>query len=309
MTADRRRGTLRLVAGMGLLLLLLLGCQTAGGETAAPAEAAPTAEEAATVAEPTAVAATEPAATEPAAEAEAATLNVFAAASLTDAFNEIGAAFSAANPGATVVFNFAGSNQLATQIAEGAPADVFASANAAQMDVAVASGRIDASAARVFVTNRLVVVLPAGNPAGIESLPELATPDTLLVLAAEEVPVGRYSLEFLDLAAADAAFGSGFKEAVLANVVSYEENVRSVLNKVALGEADAGIVYTSDLVGVEDVIALEIPDALNVVAQYPIAPLIDSAQPDLAAAFVDLVLSEEGQAVLVEYGFGPGGGE
>ncbi len=161
----------------------------------------------------------------------------------------------------------------------------------------------------MFVTNRLVVVIPADNPAGIESLQDLATPDTLLVLAAEAVPVGRYSLAFLDRAAADAAFDSGFKAAVLANVVSYEENVRGVLNKVALGEADAGIVYSSDLVGVAGVAALAIPDALNVVAQYPIAPLNDSAQPEAAAAFVAWVLSDEGQAILAEYGFGAAGGE
>ncbi len=297
MTANKGKRMWRLIAGIGLLMLLLAGCQAAGGETAAPTEAAPVAE--ATVVE----------ATEPAAEAEAITLNVFAAASLTDAFSEIGAVFNAANPGATVAFNFAGSNQLATQITEGAPADVFASANAAQMTVAVESGRVDANATRLFATNRLVVVVPADNPAGIESLPDLATPDTLIVLAAEEVPVGRYSLEFLDRAAADPAFDSGFKEAVLANVVSYEENVRSVLNKVALGEADAGIVYTSDLVGVEGVTALEIPDALNILAEYPIAALNDSAQADAAAAFVELVLSDEGQGILDNYGFGPSSGQ
>ena len=290
MITDERKRTWRLISSIGLLLLLLLGCQPAGGETAAPTEVS-------------AVTGATPAAP------EAATLNVFAAASLSDAFNEIGAAFGAANPGATVVFNFAGSNQLATQIAEGAPADVFASANAAQMDAAVASGRIDTGAAQQFVTNRLVVVTPADNPAGITTLQDLATPDTLLVLAAEEVPVGRYSLEFLDLAAADAAFDRGFKEAVLANVVSYEENVRSVLNKVALGEADAGIVYASDLVGVEGVTALEIPDALNILAQYPIAPLNDSAQPEAAAAFVEWVLSDAGQAILGNYGFGPSSGQ
>ena len=265
--------------GLVVGLMLLLGCRAGGGETAAT--------------------------TAP----EGVTLNVFAAASLTGAFNEIGAAFSAAHPGVTVVFNFAGSNQLAAQIAAGAPADVFAAADGAQMDAAVESGRVEAGAARLFATNRLVVVYPADNPAGIESLPDLATPGTLVVLAAEEVPVGRYSLEFLDLAAADAAFDSGFKKAVLANVVSYEENVRSVLNKVALGEADAGIVYTSDLVGVEGVSSLEIPDVLNILAEYPIAPLNDSAQPDAAATFVDLVLSAEGQAVLAEYGFGPAAGE
>ena len=241
--------------------------------------------------------------------AEGVTLNVFAAASLTDAFNEIGAAFGAANPGVSVVFNFAGSNQLAAQIAAGAPADVFAAADAAQMAAAVASGRIDAGAARPLATNRLVVVVPAGNPAGIATLQELATPNTLLVLAAGEVPVGRYALAFLDRAAADAAFGGGFRAAVLANVVSYEANARGVLNKVALGEADAGIVYASDLMGAAGVGSLAIPDALNVVAAYPIAPLNDSAQPELAASFVAWVLGEAGQAVLADYSFGPVVGE
>ncbi len=276
-----------------LLTVLVAGCGSGAAETV----------------EPTAAAATvEPATTEPPtpeAEAEEATLTVFAAASLTDAFGAIGAAFEAANPGVTMAFNFAGSNQLATQIGEGAPADVFASANAAQMDVAVESSRVDADAPQMFVTNRLVVVYPAENPAGIASLQDLVAPDTLVVLATEEVPVGRYSLEFLDLAAADPAFGASFKDDVLGNVVSYEENVRSVLNKVALGEADAGIVYTSDLVGVDGVASLEIPDALNVLAEYPIAALNDSAHSDLAAAFVDYVLSPEGQAVLADYGFGP----
>lgn len=246
-----------------------------------------------------------PATTAPRPAETGTTLTAFAAASLTDAFGEIGAAFEAAHPGTTVVFNFAGSNQLATQIVEGAPADVFASANGTQMDVAVESGRIDSDAPQIFVTNRLVVVVPADNPAGIDTLQDLAQPDTLIVLAAEEVPVGRYSLEFLDKAAADSAFAEGYKEAVLGNVVSYEENVRSVLNKVALGEADAGIVYTSDLVGVEGVSSLEIPDALNVIATYPIAALNDSASGELAGAFVEYILSEAGQAVLAEYGFGP----
>jgi molybdate transport system substrate-binding protein len=276
MTSDEQRRFGRLSGVVGLLLWILLGC--GGGGAGAPT-------------------------------AEGVTLNVFAAASLTDAFNDIGAAFGAANPGVSVVFNFAGSNQLAAQIAEGAPADVFAAADAAQMDAAVASGRSDARAARLFATNRLVVVFPADNPAGIASLSDLATPDTLVVLAAEEVPVGRYALAFLDRAAADAAFGGGFKAAVLANVVSYEANARGVLNKVALGEADAGIVYASDLVGADGVGHLAIPDALNVVAEYPIAPLNDSAQADVAAAFVEWVLGEAGQGVLAEYGFGSVGEE
>ncbi len=173
------------------------------------------------------------------------------------------------------------------------------------MTAAVESGRVNADAPAQFVSNRLVVVVPADNPGGIESLQDLAGDDVLIVLAAEEVPVGGYSLEFLDKASADPVFGATFREDVLANVVSYEENVRSVLNKVALGEADAGIVYTSDAAGVEGVSQLEIPDALNVLAQYPIAALNDSANPDVAAAFISYILGPEGQAVLADYGFGP----
>jgi len=264
-----------------LALALLAACGLGGETTEAPAASEP-----------------------PPAESET-TLTVFAAASLTDAFGEIAAEFDAANPGVTTVFNFAGSNQLATQINEGAPVDVFASANRAQMDTAVESGRINADAPVIFVTNRLVVVIPADNPGNIQSLQDLAAPDTLIVLAAEAVPVGQYSLEFLDLAAADPAFGESYKDDVLANVASYEENVRSVLNKVSLGEADAGIVYTSDLVGVENVSSLDTPDEFNVIATYPIAALNDSAYGDTAAAFVDYVLSDAGQAILANYGFGP----
>lgn len=238
-------------------------------------------------------------------ENEDVTLVVFSAASLSDAFTEIGGQFDAANPGVTMLFNFAGSNQLVTQINEGAPVDVFASANLVQMDIVIEGGRVNAGAPVVFVTNRLVVVIPADNPGAIRRLQDLATPNTLIVLAAEEVPVGRYSLEFLDKASADPAFGSSYRDAVLANVASYEENVRSVLNKVSLGEADAGIVYTSDLVGVEGVSSLEIPDALNLLAEYPIAALNDSANASVAAAFIDYVLSGDGQAVLSNYGFEP----
>ena len=232
------------------------------------------------------------------------TLNVFAAASLTDAFNEIGKQFAAEHAGTEVVFNFAGSNQLATQIGQGAPADVFASANKTQMQAAIDSGRIVSGTQQTFVRNRLVVVTPADNPAQLGSLQDLAKPGIKIVLAAKEVPVGQYALDFLDKAEAEVSLGAGYKEAVLANVVSYEENVRSVLAKVALGEADAGVVYTSDAAVSEgEVQQIEIPDALNTVANYPIAALNDSASPELAQQFVEYVLAPSGQQVLEKYGF------
>jgi molybdate transport system substrate-binding protein len=231
-------------------------------------------------------------------------LTVFAAASLTDAFGEIGAAFTAAT-GTPVRFNFAGSNQLATQITQGAPADVFASANEAQM-AALDPDHL-AGTPVVFTGNRLVIIVPAENPAGLSQPQDLARPGVLLVLAAPEVPVGQYARAFLDRATADPAYGPDFRAAVLANLVSSEANVRAVLTKVALGEADAGIVYTSDVAGVDGtrVGRIPIPDIHNAVAVYPIAPLAESRLPEQAQAFVAFVRGPEGQAILARHGFSP----
>jgi molybdate transport system substrate-binding protein len=255
---------------------------------------------------------TQPPATDGPAAAETgppqpAELNIFAAASLTAAFEEIGELFEREHPGATLVFNFAGSQALAQQINEGAPADVFASANKTQMDVVVEAGEIVTGTQQVFARNRLVVIYPQDNPAGLKELKDLAEPGLKLVFAAQEVPVGQYSLDFLEKASADPAFGPAYQEEVLANVVSYEDNVKAVLAKVALGEADAGIVYTSDISGEdgEKVGRLDIPAALNVIAAYPIAPVITSENAELAQAFIDLVLSPEGQEILAKYNFIP----
>ena len=247
------------------------------------------------------------AACQPRSAAAPQTLTIFAAASLTGAFEELAGQFEAGHPGVDVVLNFAGSNQLAQQLALGAPADIFASANPQQMQVVLDAGRVASGAPQDFAGNRLVVIYPAGNPGGLQALPDLATPGMRLVLAAPAVPVGQYTLDFLDKASQASEFPAGYKDQVLANVVSYEENVRSVLGKVALGEADAGVVYTSDIQGSDaaEIGRLEIPDAFNTVATYPIAPLTDSAQPVLAESFISLVLSSEGQAVLETYGFLP----
>lgn len=231
------------------------------------------------------------------------TLIVFAAASLTDAFTEIGAAFDAANLGVTTTFNFAGSQALRTQIEAGAPADVFASASSKEMDTLVTSSFVTKDVPQVFLTNKLVVIIPANNPAALEKLEDLANPGIKIVLAAEEVPVGKYARQVLDLM--DASFGNGFKDKVLANVVSNEDNVKQVVAKLQLGEADAGIVYVSDVVAAPTLKSIEIPTELNVIAQYPIAPLAKSANADLAAQFVEYVLSAEGQAILAKWGFAP----
>lgn len=234
---------------------------------------------------------------------ESRTLTIFAAASLTDAFTEIGTAFESVNPGVTTTFNFAGSQALETQIEEGAPVDVFASASGREMDALVTGNFVAADAVQVFLTNELIVILPADNPAMLGSLEDLAKPGIKLVFASEEVPAGKYTRQALDLM--DTSFGHGFKDMVLANIVSNEENVKQVVAKVQLGEADAGIVYVSDSIAASNLNSIAIPANLNVVAKYPIVPLVKSKNAELAAQFIDFVLSAEGQAVLAKWGFAP----
>jgi molybdate transport system substrate-binding protein len=241
----------------------------------------------------------------PTATAEPVTLTVLAAASLTESFTEIGAAFEAQNPGVTVVFSFAGSQALAEQINQGADVDVFASASKKYMTAVVDGGRVTADDAKTFAQNRLVVIFPKDNPAGLAELKDLAKAGIKLVLAAQAVPVGQYSLDFLDKASADPAFGATFKDDVLKNVVSYEDNVKAVLTKVSLGEADAGIVYVTDITidANDKVTRIDIPDELNTIATYPIAPISNSKNAEIAKAFVDFVLSTEGQQILAKYNF------
>ena len=231
------------------------------------------------------------------------TLTVFAAASLTDAFTEIGKAFETANPGVTVTFNFAGSQALRTQIEEGAPADVFASANKTEMEMVIQRGHVAQGSSQVFLNNKLVVILPAENAAVLTKLEDLGKPGIKIVLAAEEVPVGKYARQALDLMSA--SFGAAFKDKVLANVVSNEDNVKQVVAKVQLGEADAGIVYTSDATAASDLNTIEIPTEQNVIAEYPIAAISQSRQADLANAFITYVLSAVGQEILQKWGFAP----
>lgn len=231
------------------------------------------------------------------------TLIVFAAASLTNAFSEMGKNFEAANSGVTVTFNFAGSQALRTQIEEGAPADVFASASGKEMDTLVTGAFVTEGVPQIFLMNKLVVIMPADNPANLSSIEDLANSGIKIVLAAEEVPVGNYSRQSLELM--NSSFGADFKDKVLANVVSNEDNVKQVVAKVQLGEADAGIVYTSDVVAMPELQTIEIPTELNVIAKYPIAPIVKSANTDLAQAFIAYVLSADGQAVLQKWGFAP----
>jgi molybdate transport system substrate-binding protein len=233
-------------------------------------------------------------------------LTVFAATSLTDAVNQLSAAFEAAHPDVTVVRNFASSSNLAAQLVEGMGADVFASANETQMQNVIAAGRISEQP-QIFATNRLTVIVPVDNPAEIETLADLTNPGIALVLAAPGVPVRQYTDQAIVNLAADPAYSAAFSTAFYANLVSEEDNVRQVAAKVALGEADAGVVYTSDVTPdiVANVRMIAIPVAYNVIATYPIAVLDDAPNPDAAAQFIAFILSAEGQQILEHWGFGP----
>ena len=233
------------------------------------------------------------------------TLTVFAAASLTESFREIADSFQADPAGTGVRLNLGGTEQLAMQLEQGAPADVFASADLQWMEQLRQRDLIEGSPV-VFAGNRLVVVVPRRNPAGISRLEDLARPGLKLVLAAEAVPAGHYSREALARLGRAPGFPSDYRRKVLANVVSEEENVKGVLAKVQLGEADAGVVYHSDALAVAgSVRELEIPDPYNVAARYPIAVVRGSPASDAARRFVSFVLSATGQAVLARHGLVP----
>lgn len=227
-----------------------------------------------------------------------AALLVFAASSLREAFNDLARLFEKQNRGVTVEINLAGSQELRTQIENGAPADVFASADWKQMQALVSAGI--AGPARVFASNQPVIAVPAGNPAGIHRLADLARARRIVV-GAPEVPIGAYTVRILE--AADRRYGAGFRGRVEARVASRELNVRQVLAKVTLGEADAAIVYRTDAEATRGVSIVEIPPELNALAEYPIAALARSRQPAVAAAFVALVLSQAGREVLARHGF------
>jgi molybdate transport system substrate-binding protein len=227
-------------------------------------------------------------------EAHSGTLTVFAAASLTDVFGALGDQLTADNPDLEIQFNFAGSSALATQIVQGAPADVFASANQTQMTV-VTDEDLQAAEPQVFTQNVLQIAVPAGNPAGITGIDDFAREELTLAICAAEVPCG---------AAAEQVFETA---GVTAVPDTLEEDVRAALTKVALGEVDAALVYASDVVATGDAVeGIEFPEAEDAINEYPICVLADAPNPDAAQAFVDLVLSDDGQAALEAAGFRPG---
>jgi len=224
-------------------------------------------------------------------ESEKTTLTVFAASSLTDSFAELGKRFEKSHDGVTVTFNFAGSSDLVAQLQQGAPADVFASADSENMDKAVADDLVEGEVAN-FASNTLQIAVPPGNPGNVSSLQDLAKPGLNVVVCAPEVPCGAASQEVEKAGGVDI------------DPVSEEQAVTDVLAKVTTGQADAGLVYVTDVIAAgDDVQGVTFPESSTAANVYPIAPLKDSENPQPAQELVDLVTSQEGQAVLKDAGF------
>jgi len=233
-------------------------------------------------------------------------LVVFYVASLTGAFGEMGQIYEDEN-GVDVMLNFDGTQAIRTQVEQGAIADVFISANKKHMDALMAEGFMDNDTVSIFTENRMVVIVPADNPADIQSLSDLAEPGVMIVTGVKDAPFGSYTLQVLDKLANDSTYGPKYREAVMSNVISQETSVSHLVSKIALGEADAGFAYQSDISPElsEQVSKVEIPDQYSVVAEYPLGRLKESENPDQAARFIEFVRSTEGRAVLEKYGFQP----
>jgi len=229
-------------------------------------------------------------------------LTVFAASSLNKVFPQIATAFQKSDPGVGLTFNFAGTDTLATQIEQGAPADVFAGASAKYGDELSGKGLI--ATPRIFATNQLVLIVPAADPAHISSLRDLTKPGVKLVVGDATVPIGTYTRKVL--ANLDATYGPDYSAAVLKNVVSNETEVTGVLSSVELGEADAGFVYVTDARnGGDKVKSITLPASAQAVASYPVATVVSSKSASAGRRFADFLLGAQAQAILRAAGFGP----
>jgi len=241
----------------------------------------------------------------PAPAAADSTLTVFAAASLTEFLQGAKPVFEKAHPGTTLLLNLAASSRCRIQIEQGAPCDVFLSANTKNMDPLV-----EADIARdpvIFAHNRLVIITPKSNPGVLQAPTDLTKPGLKLVTCSAEAPIGRYTRICIDKMDASGDYGANFRQRVVANIVSEEPTVKGIVAKVMLGEADGGICYASDVTPAvrPKVNAIDIPDDVNIIADYPIAVIADSRHKDLAREFVRFVLSDESQGLLAHHGFIP----
>ncbi len=233
-------------------------------------------------------------------------LTVFCGAGLTGAFSEIGQIYENTS-NLSVDFNFDGVPALRAQIEQGAYADVLVSANLKHMDALKSEGYMDNDTVEIFAGNKVAVIVPNDNPANITNLTDLAKPGVMIIIGTKDLPAGDYALQVLDKLAADPAYGPAYKEAVLANIVSEETTVNRVVSKVALGEADAGFAFISDVSPqmVGKVTRIVVPGEYNVVGKFPLGVLLQSRHPEEAQSFIDIVMSDDGQAILDKYGFIP----
>ena len=242
-----------------------------------------------------------------AAETNQSELMIFAAASLTGAVGDLDPIFEAAHPGVQVTANFDSSATLETQIKEGAAADLFLPASTKNMDNLVKQDLIDNESVTPYATNKLAIIVPVDNPAGITGLADLAKPGVKIVSETAEVPVRKYTEQMLNKTLNSTDYGQAFVDAFKANIISEETSVAGATTKVALGEADVGITYFSDVtkdLG-DKITIIEIPDEFNVVAKYNAGILTEAAQPALAEEFIGLLTSDEGKVVLEDYKFTP----
>jgi molybdate transport system substrate-binding protein len=263
----RRTPGARVIAALAVTVVALTGCSTSGGGGTSAGAASTDGSLSGSV-------------------------TVFAAASLTGSFTDLAADFEAAHPGVSVDLNLAGSSDLATQIVEGAPADVFASADAKNMGTVVDAGLADGDPVD-FATNVLEIAVPPGDPAGVRDLADLADPDLNVVVCAPAVPCGAATVAVTKAAG------------VTLTPVSEESSVTDVLGKVTSGEADAGLVYVTDVAAAGDAVeGIPFAESSEAVNTYPIVALTDSREPDAAQAFVDYVAGPDGRAVLSAAGFG-----
>ncbi len=238
---------------------------------------------------------------------EETTLTVFTAASLTGAFTDIGKAYEAQNKGVNVEFVFDGSQALRTQIEQGANPDIFVSASTKHMKALQDGGFMDNGTVTPFLGNSLALIVPVDNPANISGLADLNRSGVKLIIGTRDVPFGDYTRQMLEKLAADPAYGPAYRDAVMGNVISEETAVSSVVPKLALGEADAAIVYRSDVSkdDQERVTRIEIPSEYNVMATYPLGILAESTNRAQAESFIAFVRGPDGSAILTEYGFDP----
>ncbi len=233
-------------------------------------------------------------------------LTVYSGAGLTGAMSEIAEIYENSS-NMSVKFNFDGVPALRAQIEQGAYADVLVSANLKHMNALKSEGFMDNQSVVIFVRNKVAIIVPNGNPANVTGLKDLAVPGVKIIMGTKELPAGDYAQQVLDKLAADPELGPAFKESVLANVVSLETTVNRVVSKVALGEADAGFAFISDVSPqmVGKVTKIFIPDKYNVIGDFPVGVLAQSKYKEQAQAFIDVIMSEEGQAILEKYGFVP----